>query len=130
MRLTKKRHFADKLKITTMKLWDAEFLLSKVRAEREGIRMERVRTKERLGQTEVKLEAAKDKPDKKIVKSLQKLIKDLRPDVKELEKRMQHLDQWCDGPMVNEQGVDTSIKATIDGLRALIEMLTEYRKKL
>ncbi len=133
MNRAKKKHFKLELKSRHRQMWNHEFLLAKARAEREGFRMERDRMKERMGQVQQKLEAerAKDQQDVKVINNLKKLLKQLKPDVKQLEARLEALDTWIDGPKIDpDTGMDTSIKAAIDSLRSVIEMLTDYRSKI
>jgi len=129
----RKNHFKLELLSRQRQLWNHEFLLAKARAEREGFRMEYDRMKERLEQVQQKLEMEREKKqqDTKILKNLKKLLRQLKPDVKQLEERLKALDVWIEGPKVDpDTGMDTSIKAAMDSLRSVIEMLKDYRSKL
>lgn len=148
-RFRKKRHIKKKIKISYMKLWDLEFFVQKMKAMREGFRMEYNHLKEtddaakeyqKLLQKYDKdyaSEIMKQRPDtireilekpnnpkyerenKAIIDTLQEQIKTRITDITQLEKQI--------------ESADEQIKQSQDGVksyRTLIEMLYEYRRKV
>jgi len=114
-----KKHLNEKICIINQKLWDTEFLLTQMRAEREDIRMSYDRTRENLGQVKEKL---KTEQDKKVITGLKKLVDKAEPDIENMMQQMKGIDEQTEG----REGINN----TISGYRNVIKMLKDYKKDL
>lgn len=59
MRLTKKKHYQNKIEVTYKKIWDMEFLRNQHKMNREGIRVEYDRQKEAIDAVETYVDLIK-----------------------------------------------------------------------
>jgi len=126
LRQAQRRHYKEKVYGTLYrKLWDVQFLREKMKAIREGFRIEHDRIKEIINGCNTRLEMEQNKPateqDQKTIENLKANIEKLKPDLEQLEKQMQGIDGQVEG-----QG---GINESIDGFQTAIELLKEHRKK-
>lgn len=120
----KRRHYLGKINGTEEKIWDLEFLRVKLKAMREGFRMEHDKSKEMLDAYEKRLEAEKALPkqNEEMIKIAEASIAKLKPDVEQLVKQMEEIDKQLDGP--------SGVTESIDSYRVVVGMLKEEFKKV
>lgn len=123
-RLRKRRHVQRKIRMSEQKMWDLEFLRDKLKAMKEGFRMERDRLMEMVDASNLRLEAEnkKEDPDKTIKDNLERLKEKYEPDIKQLETQMDAIE----GQITGAQGVEEGI----DGYRTVIGLLKEHKEKI
>lgn len=119
-----RKHFKQQILFTYKKLWDVEFLRKRFKNEREQFRKQYDKLKEHQVQGETRLgeEKSKKEPDKGIIKTLEDTLARIAPDIEQLQNKMHEIDKQIEGP--------GGCNESIDGYRALIDMLQEHKKKL
>lgn len=129
----KKWHVQDKIEVTQKKMWDLEFLKEKMKAMKEGFRMQYDRLKEEsdaaLLRTNVEKEK-QEKADKKIISNLDNLVSHHGKDIGQLKQQMDGIDSQINGELNEETGQMVGIDPSIDGFRTVVSLLKEYKKKL
>tara|TARA_Y100001949_G_scaffold171282_1_gene173511 strand:+ start:838 stop:1221 length:384 start_codon:yes stop_codon:yes gene_type:complete len=123
-RFKKRKHYKRKIRVMYQKRWDLEFLKEKLKAMREGFRVEYDRIKEIIDAASVRLEEEKkkDKSDQKIVDSLTNLKKKQEPDIAQLKKQIEGIDGQIEGP----EGVNEKIES----YRTVAALLKKHIKDL
>lgn len=69
-------------------------------------------------------------PDKTICDNLTNMMVKTGTDLKQLEEQMKGIDQRINGPLVDQQGQDQSINASMTNLMTVSKLLTDYIKEL
>lgn len=129
----KKWHVQQKIEITQKKQWDLEFLKEKMKAMKEGFRMQYDRLKEELDAATLRTNVEKEKgesADKQIIANLANMITHHEKDIGQLKTQMDAVDSQIEGQMNEETGQLVGVDPQIDGFRTVVGMLKEYKKKL
>ncbi len=122
-------HYKKNISSVEKRIWDIEFILAKMKAQREGVRQEYDRIGEMLDAATRRMMDEQDKPakeqDKGIIENLKKYKERFEPDLAQLKIQMDALDSEMEGTHEKE-----GIRGSIDGQRTIIEMLKLHMKSV
>ena len=120
---TKKQFFKEKVEAVTYSMWDLEFKLAKSRQVREGVRQDRDRVAEAVGQVVAKLSNAGK--DKAVIKALEEERDKLLEDQKRYEAQMAMVDKQING--FNGSDTEEPVIGILEQLASLNELKGMYQ---